>query len=50
MDAFSEASVSDNWNVDKDGPGFMPNICVCFGLQSVLLTGNLSFSVVIFSS
>jgi len=43
VDAFSEASVSDNWPADKAGLKFMPNISACFGVQCGLLIGNLSF-------
>jgi hypothetical protein len=42
VDAFSEEPVSDNWPVDKAGLKFMSNITVCFGMQCVLLRGNLS--------
>lgn len=42
MDAFSEASVSDKWHVDKAGLTFRPNIRLCFGVQYVLFIGNIS--------
>ena len=48
-DAFSEASVSGNWPVDKAGLTFMPSISVCFGVQCGLLIGNFSFPGAILS-